>query len=50
MSTPKMSTPKMSTVPKCLLAGAGPEGTFGQEIYNFQGTFGEHLRIPYVFA
>ena len=56
MSISKTSTPKnvyrakMSTVPKCLLAGASPEGTFGQEIYNFQWTFGEHLRTPCSFA
>ena len=50
MSTPKMSTVPKCLLPKCLLAGADPEGTFGQEIYNFQGTFGGHLRIPCIFA
>ena len=39
----KMSTPKMST------CRDRSRGSFGQEIYNFQGTFGEHLRIPYIF-
>ena len=63
-STPRMSTPKTSTVPKCLSQNVyhakmstpkmsscrgGSRGSFGQEIHNFQRTFGEHLRIPYIF-